>query len=328
MQALKGARDVAALWGVFTAHRTCFNQLHYACLLNRLAKLAPSGSASTRQPASPPAAGQHLPQLLAACDEALAAGAPGYQAWELCNVVWAWGRLDYHPDPRAWSAVHAVLFGPPAAAVQHQDHPDAVGRPTHGRGAGGQAGSAQGTVLLECNPHSLSNLAWGLFKLQHAAAPDWDALADALQRKAAECNAIDLSSVAYAFAAAAQYRMALFGALAQAAVRRIDDFTPQDLANMLWAYASAGHEYGPLFSAAARAVLRTLPGFTHKGLVQVRCLPVVPQQHAGTATALVPVGLCGFLHRHPHACVSSVRCCGKDASTSRVRHAPSRPQYG
>lgn len=113
----------------------------------------------------------------------------------------------------------------------------------------------------ELGPRSLSNVAWGLARLNVIATTLFAAIAQETPYRVFEFGPQDIANISWAFAKADVDAPALFGAVEAAAPRKVRDFSPQHLSSTAWAFARSDVYAPRLFSCIATATLERILEF-------------------------------------------------------------------
>ncbi|WOL14331.1 hypothetical protein Cni_G23111 [Canna indica] len=107
------------------------------------------------------------------------------------------------------------------------------------------------TVLPECSPQGVSNIAWALSKVggELLYLSEMDRVAEVALVKVGEFNSQNVANIAGAFASMQHSAPDLFLGLAKRASETVHTFREQELAQLLWAFASLNERADPFLDS-------------------------------------------------------------------------------
>jgi len=153
----------------------------------------------------------------------------------ISNIVWAHGRLQMQPDPR----LLGVLTDEVARRAPY------------------------------FTPQGLSNVAWGLARLDKLTQSLGEGISKAALREIGSFKPQELSNLAWAFGKARLPQEALLPQVSEEARKKAGDFTPQNISNLLWAFATLGVLRADHVQVFAPQILGGLVGFSEVDLLNL-----------------------------------------------------------
>jgi len=248
-------RDLEEARVMVKAQSQSFSAANTATALKRVAQLSMDLPWSDRRRlASDPI----LEELLGLVSRNL----PGMRAAQMADVVWACGRMAYHPG---------AILGDIAAKCEREVESMTASDITKLMWGGAKLGNLPGdllplmctqlaqTDLSQITAHGLSNIGWSLATLQHTDTALLEDLANTAAMKAEEFGPQGLANIAWSFGTLKHYSPGLMDSLAAAAHLKLRNFTTQGLMNFLWAFGVLRHTPSELLPDALTEAARRLP---------------------------------------------------------------------